>query len=383
MIFKETTIHNPMSYPGLAKADLFSFQQVTGSTHKYLGLEEVVESHPQARAFCVISSGNRLRDLRRILEEKGLSTPIYPLVNSPNGWENEIIMEERRILRDGAERAEYVGLRTGIAPEHIVDVTDAQSPRLVEALAEHLTEGNHTAVFVPAGGCGLYLAAVRAADTVLEQTGRRIRVTGFAPQGENGIFLDPEKEYELRDGKLYYRRFEPKSLMDKLPCPYTIYRDEVLETFARGHRIVEFTEAQARQAYVLASMAFAHIEPSSAAGAIGLLPDAWDKKIISGGDRALVLITGTTQQASTSYDPMRRLFATKEEFFYQMANNYGDLDFYEGRWKDDFLQCTLRRSWAMPEECVVHVPTLVVRYQDGSEECLLKPSVHDQATAQN
>jgi hypothetical protein len=359
----------------VATADLLPFQAATDTTHKYFGIQEAVSRHRDAQAFCVISSGNRYADLKRYLKEERLKIPVYALVSQPRGWENEVIMEENRILRNGAERARYVSERAGIPASGIVDLTDARSKTITRGLRELIKERKYNKVFLPVGSGGLALDTIAAAESAGKIAGLDVTIGGFTPGGENGIFIDPARDYALRESKLYYKRFAPQSIADKLSCPYTTYRSALLKACERGHRIIEVDDEQFKAAYAMAHMTFLTIEPSSCAGMIGLTPFAWERGLIADNDHALVLITGTAQKSADegkSTDQMAHICCTPQGFSYYFVSNFGDQDRYEGAWCGSKLDCTLFTSRMAPQQFSVDLQSLIAESEENPPYDLLR-----------
>lgn len=261
---------------------------ITGSTHKRIGLDTLLRQST-AQAFSVISSGNRIADIRAELQEQQDVRPVYVLTSSARGWANEIPIEDNRILRTPEERAQYVLEKTGVLTEDITDSGAHTDTGFIEGLAETIGEEGYRRILVPVGGGTLYLAAARAAD----QAGTGARVEGFTPKGANAIFTTPD-QYAEREGKLYWCGGRQQSIADKLVAPYTSLRTEIEATFEQGHCVHEATELELKTAYAMASALWRDVtEPSSAAGICGLLPTHYRD------EPALILMSGTTGAANT------------------------------------------------------------------------------------
>ncbi len=222
-------------------------------TYKYLGTNEVVEDALKegVDTISVISKGNYLRGIALEIQKRAHGKR-PKLVNLTNLHLNEteeiphreIIVEKNRILRYEAERAAYVHLKMPDAGK-VKDYTDFQliaycslayailTPFLERELKRRSPDQEYISLGVGSGRLFLALA-----DRI-RKDGLATKLIGVLPKGENGVFND----HNLIEvgGHLYYKSFSSRSVADKLACPYTLFKPQLLQAITEGHQFLEAT----------------------------------------------------------------------------------------------------------------------------------------------
>jgi hypothetical protein len=360
----------------VAYCDIVPIHELVDGTHKRIGLEKAI-TESQAKAFCVISSGTRIREIEATLARLDDPRQVYVLTNTYRGWKNELSIRENRILRTAQERAEHVGQSIGLESQHIEDLTDTgpNDTEFIDQFAEYIQEGRYTRIFEPVGGGTLNLMTTKAAD----KAGIGTKVVGFTPAGANGILLDPKKVYEEREGKLYWIGGEQHSFADKLVCPYTALRDELLATFAHGHSIVGVSEWDLKAAYSIAKTQWWGVtEPSSAAGLCGVLPqyaEAYEN------ERVLILLTGTmNKQGKESVSHRAGMFTRNNIDIFFERNFFGNQHGLDFTWNEKRL-VVHESSFTQPATWEVDIDTLMA-YSPYASTNLLTGAIHDLQTGE-
>lgn len=281
-------------------------------THKALGVEEVVDDAVTngVQTVSVISSGNYVRTIVEELRARNLSEQIS-VVNLTNRHLDvegcaEIPIGGQRILRDSQEREKYVAAhlqRKGL----FRDYTDFQ-PRAYKRTAERILGVGQAEppdyISLGVGSGKLFLAL----EEVIRTHGLKTRLVGILPRGENGIFNDDN--LEERDGMLFYKRFEPRSVADKLVCPFTSFKPQLLEAQQRGHIFAEVGNRELSWAYGLLVVreAFKDFgtrgEPSASAGCVIEYDGFAEKYELDANGRAVAVFTGVGDEFMRS--PKRR-----------------------------------------------------------------------------
>ena len=243
---------------------VYDFNQKTGSTHKKAGIKEYIHYALEkgANTISVISSGNLLSELKSEISKNFKGLGLVNLVNeSYRKPEGTVPMENGRILRDSAEREDYIenyGNLTGTNYGKVVDVTDFIPNKYAEH-AKSILNSNPTYVSVPIGSGKNFLSIYRE----IKRNGLETKLIGFMPKGQNGIFTDEQFE---KDGNLYFKKFNPKTKADKLVTPYVLeeYRKEMLEAEKEGHVLYEMTESELNKSIKEAKKFNLNTEPSAA-----------------------------------------------------------------------------------------------------------------------
>lgn len=258
-----------------------------GRTHKSLGINEVADdvTSNDVETPVFISSGNYIGTFLGEIRQRGLEERIQ-VVNLSNhrlGLEcQELLIDPTRVLRDAKEREQYVRERLGISGK-VKDYTDF-TPKAYETKAGVILEGNPDYVSLGVGSGKLFLALRK----VIKQKGLKTRLIGILPRGENGVFND-DNLYEDSEGNLHYKTFEPKSLADKLVCPYTFYKPELLQAQREGHILIEADNKDFKRANKAARKKGLESEVSGSAGFVVLDPKIRQKYNIP-EDSSIVLV---------------------------------------------------------------------------------------------
>jgi hypothetical protein len=280
-------------------------------THKAFGVGEVMQDalREGVDTISVISSGNYIGTILEAVRQRNLGGrfKVVNLVNAPRGLDcTEIQIEERRILRDAAEREAYVAQRLANAGK-TRDYTDFQ-PAVYKEIAKHILRDreimglriSHIGVGVGTGK--LFLALAQE----IQEQGLETKLIGILPEGENGVFNDDN--LEVRDGKLYYKEFNPQSPADKLVCPYTIYKSQLLATRDQGHRLIEVTPQQIIDAYGSANLGWKIPgEPSACASFVIDDPHFRKRHELEGHTLGLMIHTGLGDEGQRSYETRHSL----------------------------------------------------------------------------
>ena len=248
----------------MVNVKIVDFNQSTGSTHKVLGIDEIIDDalNIEIDYISVISSGNYIGVIREGITRRGLTDTLKAvnLVNHDTGMPLEIKIDENIILKDAVEREEYIR-RKKPEIQSVRDYTDFISNALLEK-ARKIVDLNSDFLCVGVGSGKLYLTLYQA----IREQDSKTKLIGLLPRGENGVFND-NNLYE-KDGVLRFKKFSPKSKADKLVAPYTIYKDRLLATTEEGHRLIEVDNSQLIEAQKVALMAHVDSEISGSAGFI-------------------------------------------------------------------------------------------------------------------
>ncbi|MDD5193245.1 MAG: pyridoxal-phosphate dependent enzyme [Candidatus Nanoarchaeia archaeon] len=261
-----------------------------GRTHKSLGINEIVDDAIAngVETISMISSGNFIRTLLSEIRQRGLERRIQVvnLGNKPFGLDClEVAIEEQRILRDSDEREEYVRERL-VACGKVKDYTDF-TPRAYALKAEEILESQPDYVSLGVGSGKLFLALRK----VIEERGLSTRLIGILPKGENGVFNE-DNIYSDEHGNLHYKKFSPKSLADKLVCPYTSFKDQILEARNHGHILIEVSNRDFKKANRRAKRRKLKAEISGSAGFVLEDPRIRRQYGISEDARVVLVNTG-------------------------------------------------------------------------------------------
>ena len=256
------------------QVEIYNFNDVTGATHKELGVQEVIDDALKRglEAITVISSGNYIEALREAAANTGIS--VYNLVNGGPRSEFDITIPEGKILRTNEERVD-VARSSGVKGK-VDDYTDF-IPTVYSTAAEEILRSEPSYVVCPIGSGKLWVSLVRKA----EERGLPTKVIGVTPEGKNAFY------HERIDGE----EFDLKSVADKLTAPFTKLRQEVLAK-EPPHALVEATELQLRRAYRKAQSLDVICEPSGAAGFIAYERNFRDRYGISEDDKVMVVSSG-------------------------------------------------------------------------------------------
>ena len=123
-----------------------------------------------------------------------------------------------------------------------------------------------------------------ALKKIIDERGLKTRLVGILPRGENGVFNDDtlHKVYgrtiEQPDGsytteyQLYCDGFNPQSIADKLVCPYTFFKQKLLESLKEGHFLIEVEDKDFKKANRKARKRGLEAEMSGSAGFVILDP---------------------------------------------------------------------------------------------------------------
>ncbi|MFH1500771.1 MAG: pyridoxal-phosphate dependent enzyme [archaeon] len=247
----------------MAKGNIkvYDFEKQTGSTHKQLGVYEIIQKAREegADTLSVISSGNYVGEILRAIRGQGLDSElrVVNLVNRKAKSDLELEIEGSRILRDAVERQAHIAERLG---GKVIDFTD-YIPRALERKAEEILQESQDHISLGIGTGKLFVAIKRA----IQSQGLNTKLVGVMPRGENGVFNDANL-YEDENGDLHYRKFNPRSFADKLTCPYTFFKDEILQARDEGHILLEVSNSQLRQANRAAKKQGCRAELSGSAG---------------------------------------------------------------------------------------------------------------------
>lgn len=228
--------------------EVYDFYARTGSTHKIIGIDEIVQDvlDNEVNTISVISSGNYLDAILEKIKEKGLEgiLKVVNLVNrlsedTGDGY-NELLIKERMVLKDAEERQDYVSANLKNTGK-VKDYTD-YIPKALEEYAEGMLASAPDYISLGVGTGKL--AAVLC--KIIEDKELKTKLIMVVPKGENGIF-NKNNLYEKGD-KLYYKKFKPKSLADKLSTPYTFFKGEIEKAMKDGHVIIQATNKDFKKA---------------------------------------------------------------------------------------------------------------------------------------
>lgn len=257
-------------------------------THKEIGVEENIREalHAECSAVCVISSGNYVNSLREQVRKMGLegTLAVLNLVNRRARDNREIQIPPGLILRDAAEREEFVKSKTGL--ESVIDVTDITALELAER-CRSVIQAKPGYLSVPIGSGKLFTAFYIAN----QQLRAGAKLIGVMPRGENGVFND-DNLYTDTFGNLHYRRFKPISLADKLSTPYIVFKEQILQARGEGHILIEASNLDFWQAARLARKRGYNPEYSGSAGFVAGLRRVQGRYGIPEDADILVINTG-------------------------------------------------------------------------------------------
>jgi hypothetical protein len=265
-------------------------------SHKALGVDEVLDDALASgiNTIAVISSGNYVGAISEGIKARDLSgrLRVVNLVNqSINNGHAEVIIQGRRILRPG-EREAYI-LEQMPEAGIVRDYTDFQ-PRAYDRIARgeivafDRFAGKHPDyVSLGVGSGKLFLAIERA----IREQGLTTKLIGILPKGENGVFN--EGQLVETDGRLFTKDpFNPQTIADKLSCPFTALRSELLAAQEHGHVLAEVGNNDFYSAFVYARNARSPGEPSATAGLIIHDPEFREKYGIHEDSFCVVVHTG-------------------------------------------------------------------------------------------
>ena len=253
---------------------IYDFANVTGATHKELGVGEIVDDavSQKLEGIVVISSGNFSFAIQEEIERRNLGLKLFNLINGSPRSELEVEIPNGDILRTNEERIAVV--RNSVGQDlRLQDYTDF-IPHAYSQHAESILTWNPDYVICPIGSGKLWLSIVKKAKELMLDT----RVIGITPKGKNAF--SPEGFNVSLD-----------SIADKLTAPYTHLRDEVLAQ-APTHIVAEVSERQLKKAYHEAKNQGVDCEPSGAAGLVCYDSRFRSKYEISGEDNIIVVSTG-------------------------------------------------------------------------------------------
>lgn len=290
------------------KVQVYDFNK-NGRTHKSLGINEVVDDAVlnQVDTISMISSGNYIRTLIGEIRQRGLENrvKVVNLGNGNRGIEgcNEVEIEKNRVLRDSEEREQYVGKRVLDAGK-VKDYTDF-TPRAYELKAEEILASNPDYVSLGVGSGKLFLALKK----VIQEKGLSTKLVGILPKFENGVF-NQWNLYE-KDGKLFFKEFDPKSPADKLVCPYTAYGPKIVDSENQGHILVEAETRDFKRANKRARKQGLEAEVSGSAGFVILDPKIRSQYGISENSSVVIVNTGRGYEWETQMkrESRRRLLS--------------------------------------------------------------------------
>lgn len=215
-----------------------------GRSHKSVGVDEVLQDalDRNVDTISIISSGNYIGTILFEVRKRGLEGKfrVVNLVNGKSSLEDEISMGDNLILRDSEERAAFVERVLGDAGK-VVDYTDFQ-PKAYESEAENILGSNPQYIGLGVGSGKLFLSLRK----MIQEKGLRTKLVGILPKGENGVFNDDN--LHEKNGGLFFRRFNSRSPADKLVCPYTFFKPQLLEAVGDGHLLVEVSNRDLRKA---------------------------------------------------------------------------------------------------------------------------------------
>lgn len=270
------------------QTEIYDFNK-KGRSHKSIGVEEIIEDAllNNINYLSVISSGNYIRTIVEEVKSKGLEDQIkvINLVNKLSGAKDyqELEIEDNRILRDAKERESFILDRYNIS--NVKDYTDF-IPRQYFIEAEKILQNNPDYVSVGIGSGKLFLSLIKK----IKERSLDTKVIGIVPRNENGIFNE-NNIYEV-EGKLYYKQFNPKTLADKLACPYTFYKPEILESQESGHILIEADNNDFKKANKIARKLGINAEFSGSAGFVINDPKIRERYGIKNNSRIVVVNTG-------------------------------------------------------------------------------------------
>lgn len=265
------------------------------TSHKSIGVDEALDDAQAQKVdtIAVISSGNYITAIKERITERRLSSrlKVVNLVNEPrNNGDLEVQIEQGRILGPG-EREEYVLQHLPNAGK-VVDYTDFR-PRAYALIAkDQIITADRSGrypdyVSLGVGSGKLFLALAQ----VIREQGLQTKLVGILPQGENGIFNEG-KLVEV-DGKLFTKEpFDPQTIADKLCCPFTALRDELLAARDQGHILAQVGNNDFYSAFLYAENTRFPGEPSATAGFMVHDPEFRAKYNIGDDARCLVVHTG-------------------------------------------------------------------------------------------
>ncbi|PIZ52411.1 hypothetical protein COY27_00245 [Candidatus Woesearchaeota archaeon CG_4_10_14_0_2_um_filter_33_13] len=268
---------------------VYNFHDVTGATHKEVGVEEIVDDAVDKglSGLVVISSGNFSEAISDEIAKRGLKLELYNLVNGIPKSKNEVRIPNGQILRTAKERIQLVRDVRGLEGA-LDDYTDF-FPKSYTAHARLILQSRPDYVLCPIGSGKLWLSLVRE----VEATDSNSRVIGITPRGKNAFFFSTS-------GK----KFDLSSVADKLTAPYTHFQHEVLSHGPR-HTVAEVSEKQLKRAYKHAQMEGCDCEPSGAAGFV-FYDSSFRKDVsLNLSDRVMIVSTGKGFKAEVA-DMKRR-----------------------------------------------------------------------------
>ena len=247
------------------KTTLYNFKDVTGATHKEVGVDEAIQDAREKGldAICVISSGNYVEALR----EKADDLMVFNLVNRKPRDTFEVEIPETTILTTAEERRDLV--RSKGFTGSIDDYTDFL-PKVYSEHAENILKENPDYVVCPIGSGKLWLSIVNK----VEELGLGTKVIGVTAKGKNGFYWEGNWDLE--------------SIADKLTAPHTSLGKEVLSK--KNHTVFEASERELRKAYRRARRERVDCEPSGAVGFM-LYDRKFRREIGIGQDNSVVIIS--------------------------------------------------------------------------------------------
>ena len=252
----------------------YNFADVTGATHKELGVGEIVDDalSKNLEGMVVISSGNFSYAIQEEITRRKLGLKLFNLVNNKPRSQSDVQIPNGEILRTNDERVDVV--KDSIDLDlRLQDYTDF-IPIAYDNHAESILQGAPQYVVCPVGSGKLWLSVVKK----VQELNLATSVIGITPKGKNGFFSDS------LTGDL-------DSIADKLTAPYTHLRGEVLDQ-APTHIVAEVSERQLKKAYKIAQRENITCEPSGAAGLVVYDARFRSKYSISMEDNIVVVSTG-------------------------------------------------------------------------------------------
>ncbi len=235
-------------------------------THKSVGAEEVIANaiENEVDTIVVISSGNYLNAIVNEIEKRSLTEKIrvVNLVNKKTEGSRciEIVIEKNRILRDAKEREDFVASQLNNVGK-IKDYTDF-CPSSYRDHAERILSLNPDYVAIGVGSGKFYLALCE----VIKSNKLKTKIVGILPKNENGVFND--KNLHEIGNKLYFKKFNPTSIADKLVCPYVFHKKQILDSLTKGHLLIEVQSDSFKWANTFAKNIGLQAEISGSAGFI-------------------------------------------------------------------------------------------------------------------
>jgi len=271
------------------KTTIYDFNEL-GRTHKSIGVNEVITNavRNNVDTISVISSGNYVRSLIGEIRNRGLEGKlrIVNLSNERLGLPcEELLIEPKRILRDSAEREQFVTEQLGEGVGKVWDSTD-YIPDSYLLKAGEILEARPDYVSLGVGSGKLFLALSRT----IKQKGLATKLIGFLPKAENGVFNE-NNIYE-ENGKLYFKSFDPQSPADKLVCPYTYHKPEILQSCEDGHVLIEVDDKDFKVANRKARKLGLESEVSGSAGFVFLDPEIREKYGLTENSNVVLINTG-------------------------------------------------------------------------------------------